>query len=130
MFKGHGAERVLYVNYIIAVMVQLYTYAHSGTIIAENVSSNSLNNKLIDRSIVILRVFFKHIQSSEIAIAAYSMQWHHSNQKVRQIILMMIHRSQQAKVVRIPFFSVSLEAYMKIMSTAGSYIAVLNSMMQ
>lgn len=49
MFKGHGAEKVLYVNYISAVMVQLYTYAHSGTIIAENVSFNSLNCYLVDR---------------------------------------------------------------------------------
>lgn len=75
-------------------------------------------------------ILFLHTQSSQIAIAAYSMEWHHSNRTVRQIILMMIRRSQEAKVVRIPFFGVSLEAYTKIMSTAGSYIAVLNSMLQ
>lgn len=58
------------------------------------------------------------------------MEWHRSDERVRRILLMMIRRSQHAVVVRVPFFAVSLEAYAKIMSTAGSYIAVLNSMLQ
>lgn len=58
------------------------------------------------------------------------MEWHRSNETVKRIVLLMIRRSQRAIVVRVPFFGVSLEAYAKIMSTAGSYIAVLNSMLQ
>lgn len=82
------------------------------------------------RSMDFSLLVFPHKQSSQIAIAAYSMEWHHSNKTVRQIILMMIRRSQEATVVRVPFFGVSLDAYTKIMSTAGSYIAVLNTMLQ
>lgn len=71
-----------------------------------------------------------HLQSSQIAIASYFMEWHHSNRAVKRIIFMMIQRSQHAVVVGIPFFTVSLETYAKIISTAGSYIAVLNGMLQ
>lgn len=125
MLKGHGAVKVLYVNYIAAVMVQLYTYAHSGTLIAENVGYANMQESINGLSFSIFS-----LQSSQIAIACYFMEWPHGNKTVRQIIRMMIQRSQHAVVVRVPFFTVSLEAYAKIMSTAGSYIAVLNSMIQ
>lgn len=66
---------------------------------------------------VLLHTYSGHciiLASEDISVAAYNLDWHNYDLKNQKLILMIMTRAQKASAVRIPFFSVSLETYIKV----------------
>ncbi|KAL5279392.1 Or22c family protein [Megaselia abdita] len=96
---GFGA--VLYTSYCICTMFQLFVYCYGGTEITEN--------------------------SLEISKTVYQTDWYKCDVETQKMLLLIMLRSQRAVTVKAPFFSPSLPAFQTIMSSTGSYIALLKS---
>ncbi|XP_055301169.1 odorant receptor 22c [Sitodiplosis mosellana] len=98
-----GTDKILYAVYIMTVAIQSYAYAYSG-------------NQISEHSLGIWR-------------AVWAADWHLLDVNNQKMIVALIRRGQKPKLVKVPFFEVTLTAYTKIMSTAGSYITLLNKML-
>lgn len=83
-----GADKIIFVNYIIASTTQIFVYAFGG-------------NLLVDAS-------------QRIEFAAYSFHWYKCDSRVRKLILMMIIRAQKKTAIDVPFFEASLETFMSV----------------
>ncbi|KAL5284472.1 Or22c.2 family protein [Megaselia abdita] len=96
-----GMDLVSCLFYLSAISTQLFIYCYGASLIED--------------------------ESSKIAEAAYASYWYHVDLRVRKIILIIINRSQKPIVLKVPFFVPSLPAFNAIMSTAGSYVALMKS---
>ncbi|XP_031633877.1 odorant receptor 22c-like [Contarinia nasturtii] len=70
------------------------------------------------------------LKSLDICKMVCDSDWYYLDVNNQKMIHMLILRGQMAKFVKVPFFEVTLTAYTKIMSTAGSYITLLNNMLK
>ncbi|XP_017856899.1 PREDICTED: odorant receptor 22c [Drosophila arizonae] len=70
-----------------------------------------------------------HVSESSLAVAGtlYDIGWYKCDVATRKMILMILRRSQRAKSIEVPFFTPSLPAFSSILSTTGSYIALLKT---
>ncbi|XP_030246585.1 odorant receptor 22c [Drosophila navojoa] len=70
-----------------------------------------------------------HVSESSLAMAGtlYDIGWYKCDVATRKMILMILRRSQRAKSIAVPFFTPSLPAFSSILSTTGSYIALLKT---
>jgi odorant receptor len=80
-----GANRLIFVNYIIASTCQVFVYSMGGNLLADS--------------------------SAGIQEAAYSFEWYKCDKKVRKLIHMMMIRAQKKTAVDVPFFQTSLETF-------------------
>lgn len=82
---AEGAEKLIFVNYIIASTTQVLVYSLGG-------------NFLEDASI-------------SVRDAAYDFQWYKCDKRIRKLIQLMMLRAQRKTAVDVPFFEASLETF-------------------
>lgn len=82
---SEGADKLIFVNYIIASTCQVFVYSMGGNLLADS--------------------------SAEIQEAAYNFQWYKCNKKIRKLIQMIMIRAQRKTAVEVPFFQTSLETF-------------------
>jgi hypothetical protein len=82
---AEGAEKLIFLNYIIASTTQVFVYSLGG-------------NFLLDSSM-------------GIQDAAYDFHWYKCDVKIRKLILMIMLRAQRKTAVDVPFFKASLETF-------------------
>lgn len=83
-----GAEKLIFVNYIVASTTQIFVYSFGGSLLVD--------------------------ASQRIEIAAYNFHWYKCNAKVRSLILMIMIRAQKKTGIDVPFFEASLETFMSV----------------
>lgn len=116
---GSGYNLMIYVFYVGCVLSQLFIYCYGGNKICE--------------------------ESERIAEAAYFCHWYRANPMIRQMVCIIMTRSQKPVLLSVPFFSPSLPAFSSVSSffnrlnlfyrrflfqicgTAGSYITLLKT---
>nr|AOE48072.1 putative odorant receptor OR6 [Scaeva pyrastri] len=96
-----GIGLVLYVCYSIAALSQLFLYCIGGTYVNDS--------------------------SLEICDSVYLVEWYKCDAETRRMILMILIRAQRPATINVPFFTPSLPTFMGILSTTGSYIALMKS---
>ena len=92
---AEGAEKLIFINYIVASTTQVFIYSIGGTILVD--SSTSIN------------------------FAAYNVHWYKCDSRCRRAILMIIIRSQQQTGVNVPFFDTSLETFGSVNRNFNSF---------
>ncbi|CAO1405802.1 unnamed protein product [Diamesa serratosioi] len=98
---AEGAEKLIFINYIVASTTQVFVYSLGGTILVDS--------------------------STKINYAAYNVHWYKCDLRCRRAILMIITRSQRQSGVNVPFFDTSLETFASVIRTAGSYITLFKT---
>lgn len=83
LILAKGAEKTLFVCYILSALTQTVTYSVGGAILC--------------------------IASHDIKFAAYSFPWYKCNVKVQKAILMMILRADRETGISVPFFEANIE---------------------
>lgn len=83
-----GAEKLIFVNYIVASTTQIFVYSFGGSLLVD--------------------------ASQGIELAAYNFHWYKCNAKVRSMILMIMMRAQRKTAIDVPFFEASLETFMSV----------------
>ncbi|XP_067626236.1 odorant receptor 22c [Eurosta solidaginis] len=92
---------LIYIFYSIAALTQLFLYCIGGTYVSES--------------------------SLDIATVIYDIDWYKCDVRTLGMLLMILFRAQKPKTIEAPFFTPSLTAFRSIISTAGSYIALLKT---
>lgn len=82
---AEGAEKLIFLNYIVASTTQVFVYSLGGTILVDS--------------------------STKINFAAYNVHWYKCDSRCRRAILMIITRSQRQSGINVPFFDTSLETF-------------------
>jgi hypothetical protein len=82
---AEGADKLIFVNYIMASTTQIFVYSIGG-------------NFLVD-------------SSTRVTNTAYNFEWYKCDVKVRKMILMMMIRGQRKTAIEVPFFEASLETF-------------------
>lgn len=85
LVKSDGIDRLVFITYVCAYIIQIYYYACSGS-------------KLIN-------------SSTEIKFSAYNFHWYKCDAKIRKAILMIMIRAHTKVNLEVPFFQVSLETF-------------------
>ncbi|XP_073821566.1 odorant receptor 22c [Musca autumnalis] len=85
MLNSKSLGLFIYIFYNIAALAQLVVYCIGGTYVTES--------------------------SAAVADALYNVEWYKCDVKTRKIILMILHRSQKAITISVPFFTPSLPAF-------------------
>jgi 7tm Odorant receptor len=80
-----GADKLIFVNYIIASTTQVFVYSIAGNMLEDS--------------------------STNIRFSAYDFPWYKCDDRVRKLILMIIIRTQKKTAVDVPFFDCSLETF-------------------
>ncbi|KAM7352596.1 odorant receptor 22c [Cochliomyia hominivorax] len=101
MLNSASLGLLIYIFYSIAALTQLFLYCIGGSYISES--------------------------SAAVAETLYDIEWYKCDVKTRKMILMMLCRSQKPTTIAVPFFTPSLSAFSSILSTTGSYIALLKT---
>ncbi|XP_037821531.1 odorant receptor 22c [Lucilia sericata] len=101
MLNSASLGLLIYIFYSIAALTQLFLYCIGGSYISES--------------------------SAAVAETLYDIEWYKCDVKTRKMILMMLRRSQRPTTIAVPFFTPSLTAFSSILSTTGSYIALLKT---
>lgn len=83
-----GADKLIFVNYIIASTTQVFMYSLGGNFLEDS--------------------------STAIQQAAYDFHWYKCDVKIRKLILMIMVRAQRKTAVDVPFFKVSLETFASV----------------
>lgn len=82
---SEGAEKLIFVNYIIASTTQILVYSIGGTMLED--------------------------ASTAIKFSAYDFNWYKCDGRVRKLILMIMMRAQTKTAIDIPFFEASMETF-------------------
>lgn len=82
---AEGAQKVIFINYIIASTTQVFVYSMGGNLLADS--------------------------SAKIQEYAYNFHWYKCDRKIRKLIHLMILRAQKKTGVDVPFFQTSLETF-------------------
>jgi hypothetical protein len=82
---AEGAEKLIFVNYIVASTCQIFVYCYGGELLVDS--------------------------STKIQLSAYNFEWHKCDIKIRKLIHMIIIRAQRKSAVDVPFFQASLETF-------------------
>ncbi|XP_013115213.2 odorant receptor 22c [Stomoxys calcitrans] len=101
MLNSASLGLLVYAFYSVAALTQLFLYCIGGSYVRES--------------------------SISVADTLYDIKWYKCDVETRKMILMMLHRSQKATTIAVPFFTPSLSAFSSIISTTGSYIALLKT---
>lgn len=80
-----GANKLIFVNYIIASTTQILVYSIGGTMLED--------------------------ASTGIKFSAYSFDWPKCDNRIRKLILMIMVRAQNKTAVDVPFFEASMETF-------------------
>jgi gustatory receptor len=98
IFLAEGADKLIYLNYIVASTTQIYIYSIGGNMLVES--------------------------STNVQRAAYNFEWYKCDIKIRKLIHLMIVRSQRKTAIDVPFFEASLQTFANIFQAAGGYITL------
>ncbi|KAH8409499.1 hypothetical protein KR222_007277 [Zaprionus bogoriensis] len=101
LFSGVGI--IVYLVYTCAVGTEIFLYCLGGTCIME--------------------------ACQELARSTFSSHWHAHSVRVQKMTLLMIARAQRVLIIKIPFFSPSLETLTSILRFTGSLIALAKSVL-
>lgn len=82
---AEGADKIIFVNYIIASTTQIFVYSIGGSLLGDS--------------------------SSRIQEYAYNFHWYKCDKRIRKLIHLMILRAQKKTAVDVPFFQTSLETF-------------------
>lgn len=82
---AEGAEKLIFVNYIIASTTQVLVYSLGGNFLED--------------------------ASTSVRDAAYDFQWYKCDKRIRKLIQLMMLRAQRKTAVDVPFFEASLETF-------------------
>ncbi|XP_030555741.1 odorant receptor 24a [Drosophila novamexicana] len=99
LFSGVGI--VVYVVYTCAVFTEILLYCLGGTYVTE--------------------------ACSDLARSAFASHWYGHSVRVQKMTLLLIARAQRVLIIKIPFFSPSLETLTSILRFTGSLIALAKS---
>ncbi|XP_061387525.1 odorant receptor 22c [Musca vetustissima] len=88
MLNTNSVGLFIYISYNIAALAQLFVYCVGGTFVSDS--------------------------SAAVADALYNVEWYKCDVKTRKIILMILHRSQKAITISVPFFTPSLPAFSSV----------------
>ncbi|XP_055837619.1 odorant receptor 22c-like [Episyrphus balteatus] len=98
-----GITRMIFLTYALGACSQLYTYCYG----AESVNQNC-------------------VKLSEVL---YFCEWYQCNANVKQLVLLILMKSQKGSLLNAPFFSPSLPLFSSIIQTSGSYFTMLLAFM-
>lgn len=101
LFLADGASKTVYQFYLMVGLSDAFIYTFGGTLLME--------------------------ASTAIKHAAYDFQWYKCDMRNQKIILMIMMRAHKRTAIDIPFFDASLETFVRIIQTAGSYATLLNT---
>lgn len=82
---AEGAQKAIFINYIIASTTQVFVYSMGGNLLADS--------------------------SAKIQEYAYNFHWYKCDRKIRKLIHLMMLRAQKKTGVDVPFFQTSLETF-------------------
>ncbi|EDW64063.1 odorant receptor 24a [Drosophila virilis] len=99
LFSGVGI--VVYVVYTCAVLTEILLYCLGGTYVTE--------------------------ACTDLARSAFASHWYGHSVRVQKMTLLLITRAQRVLIIKIPFFSPSLETLTSILRFTGSLIALAKS---
>lgn len=85
IMMAEGADKLIFVNYIVASTTQILVYTVGGHLLVE--------------------------ATTKIKFVAYDFHWYKCDTRIRNMILMMIIRSQKRSAVEVPFFEASMETF-------------------
>lgn len=89
---AEGAAKLVFLNYIVASTTQVFVYSYGGNMLED--------------------------ASTGIRHAAYSFEWYKCDNRVRELIQMIVMRAQRKSAVNVPFFDVSLETMASVSSAS------------
>ncbi|XP_030242223.1 odorant receptor 24a [Drosophila navojoa] len=101
MLLFSGAGIIVYLVYTCAVVMEVFLYCLGGTFITE--------------------------ACLDLARSTFASQWYCHSVRVQKMTLLMLARSQRVLIVKVPFFSPSLETLTSILRFTGSLIALATS---
>lgn len=90
LFLADPAERMIYMTFVGSGFLDVFLHTYSGHLIIE--ASHHIRN------------------------AAYELDWYKCDLRNQKLILMIMIRTQRVSAIKIPFFSVSLETYIRVTS--------------